>query len=251
MSSPGSAAITVLGPGLWVALVVFVLVAAGVSRWARLGVAGQTSGAAARALVQLAAVSAVIVTAAGSLWRAGLFVAVMFGAASWTSASRIADRRATPQAALSIAAGALPVLTVMLLSGAVPLTGISVIPIAGIVLGGAMSTTSLAGRLALDELVARYDEYEAWLALGMPQRDAALMLCRPAGVKALIPSLDQTRTVGLVTLPGAFVGVLLGSGDPVQAGAAQLLVLVGLLAAQVIAVAVTVELVARSKLRRR
>ena len=30
-----------------------------------------------------------------------------------------------------------------------------------------------------------------------------------AAGQALIPALDQTRTVGLVTLPGAYVGVLL------------------------------------------
>ena len=60
----------------------------------------------------------------------------------------------------------------------------------------------------------------------------------------------QTRTVGLVTLPGAFVGVLIGSGDPVQAGAAQLLVLIGLLAAEALAVVVTGELVARGRIRR-
>jgi hypothetical protein len=48
----------------------------------------------------------------------------------------------------------------------------------------------------------------------------------------------------LVTLPGTFVGVLLGGGSPVQGGATQLLVLVALLAVEAIAVAVTVELVA-------
>ena len=30
--------------------------------------------------------------------------------------------------------------------------------------------------------------------------------------EAIIPALDQTRTVGLVTLPGAYIGVLLGGG---------------------------------------
>ena len=70
----------------------------------------------------------------------------------------------------------------------------------------------------------------------------------PAASTALVPPLDQTRTVGLVTLPGAFVGVLLGGGSPTEAGAAQLLVLVGLLAAQVTAVWTVVELVARGRL---
>jgi putative ABC transport system permease protein len=47
-----------------------------------------------------------------------------------------------------------------------------------------------------------------------------------------------------VTLPGAFVGVLLGGGSPLQAGAVQLLVLVGLLLAEAIAAALTVEVIA-------
>jgi len=66
---------------------------------------------------------------------------------------------------------------------------------------------------------------------------------REAAGIALIPGLDQTRTVGLVTLPGAFVGVLLAGASPLQAAAVQLLVLTGLLLVQVLAVTVTIELV--------
>lgn len=43
-----------------------------------------------------------------------------------------------------------------------------------------------------------------------------------------------------MTLPGAFIGVLLGGGSPAQAAAAQVLVLVGIMAAQSIT-AVTAE----------
>ena len=64
---------------------------------------------------------------------------------------------------------------------------------------------------------------------------------------ALVPALDQTRTVGLVTLPGAFVGMLLGGASPVQAGVVQLVVLVGLLAAEATTILVTVELVVRGR----
>ena len=248
LSETGST--VVLGWGLWIALAVLVLIAVTVSGGTGLGVNGQVLRACARALVQLVAVSAVIVAVASSLWLAWLFVLLMFGAATWTSARRISRERAALRTALPIVVGTLPILAVMLGSGAVPLTGIAVIPVAGIVLGGSMTTTSMAARLAIDELANRYDEYEAWLALGMRPRQAALLFCRPAGRQALVPPLDQTRTVGLVTLPGAFVGVLLGSGNAVQAGAAQLLVLIGLLAAEVLAVTVTVELVARGALRR-
>jgi putative ABC transport system permease protein len=122
--------------------------------------------------------------------------------------------------------------------------------VCGIVIGGAMTATSLAGRRALDELAGRHGEYEAALSLGLLERDAAMELIRPAARHALVPATDQTRTVGLVTLPGAFVGVLIGSGNPVQAGAAQVLVLIGLLAAEAVAAVLTVELVARGRISR-
>ena len=51
-----------------------------------------------------------------------------------------------------------------------------------------------------------------------------------------MPALDQTRTVGLVTLPGAFIGALLGGASAVQAARFQIVVLVGLLCAQTITV---------------
>jgi putative ABC transport system permease protein len=81
-------------------------------------------------------------------------------------------------------------------------------------------------------------------------RDAALEIARPSAGQALVPAIDQTRTVGLVTLPGAFVGMLLGGATPVQAGAVQVLVLVLLLAVETVAVALMLELVCRGLILR-
>jgi putative ABC transport system permease protein len=127
---------------------------------------------------------------------------------------------------------------------------VALVPIGGIVLGGAMTATSLAAKRGLDAVEQRWGEVEAGLSLGLSVRDARMEVVRSASSDALLPGLDQTRTVGLVTLPGAFVGVLLASGSAVQAGAVQILVLVGLLLAQTCAVAVTVELVAREAVHR-
>jgi putative ABC transport system permease protein len=240
----------VLGWGLGLALVLLMLIAAGSALALHSGLSRQVLVAAARAVVQLAAVSSVIVAVARSLWLSALFVLVMFAVAAWTSARRVSRAGGASVVWLPIAAGTVPVLAVVLGCGAVPLTGIAIVPVAGIVIGGTMTATSLSGRRALDELGTRYGEYEAGLSLGLLERDAAMEICRPAATQALVPPLDQTRTVGLVTLPGAFVGVLIGSGDAMQAGAAQLLVLIGLLAAEVIAVLCTVELVARGRIRR-
>jgi putative ABC transport system permease protein len=75
-------------------------------------------------------------------------------------------------------------------------------------------------------------------------------IARPAASGALVPGLDQTRTVGLVTLPGAFVGMLLGGAGVVQAGAVQLFVLIALMAVQAVSVSVVLELVARGRITR-
>ena len=62
--------------------------------------------------------------------------------------------------------------------------------------------------------------------------------------EALVPALDQTRTTGLVTLPGAFVGALFGGASPLTAARFQLVVLVGLLAAESVAAVVLLRLLA-------
>ncbi|WP_246158680.1 ABC transporter permease [Micromonospora palomenae] len=244
-----SSTMLVVGPKLAVTLVVLTAVAAAVATVGRLGHGRQIVVAAVRAAVQLAAVSLLIAAIVASLWATAAFVVVMCAVAAGTSGRRITGGARGWWAAVPIVAGSLSVVLGLLLAGLVPARGIAVIPVAGILIGGAMTATSLAGRRALDELTGRRGEVEAALALGLLPRDAVLLVCRPAAGQALIPALDQTRTVGLVTLPGAFVGMLLGGAGPLAAGITQLVVLVGLLAVEAVAVVLTVELVARGRLR--
>nr|WP_202539669.1 ABC transporter permease [Streptomyces sp. SID8379] len=203
-----------------------------------------------RAALQLGAVSLVIgwVVHHGAALLA--FLLLMFTVAARTAGRRLTRDRSWVWAALPIAAPVAPVVGALVACGLIPLNGIALIPITGILIGGALTATVLAGRRALDELESRKGEVEACLALGLLPRESRLEIARPAASDALLPGLDQTRTVGLVTLPGAFVGMLLGGASPVMAGAVQLFVLVALLAVQAVAVAVTVELVAWGKLRR-
>ncbi|SNS68448.1 putative ABC transport system permease protein [Geodermatophilus pulveris] len=251
----GSSAVD-LGPRLAAALVALTAVAAVAGRLSGLGQDRPVVVAAVRATVQLAAVSAVLLVVVRSLPLSALFVLLMVGVAAVTAAGRAtgpalrsagaAGRVGT--AAVPVLAGAVPVVALVLASGTVPLRGEAVVPVAGILVGGAMTATSLAGRRLREELAARRGEVEAALAVGLLRRDAVREVLGPAAATALVPPLDQTRTVGLVTLPGAFVGVLLGGGTPLEAGATQLLVLVGLLAAQVTTVWTVLELVARGRL---
>ncbi|MFB8033947.1 ABC transporter permease [Streptomyces sp. NPDC056004] len=235
---------------LGVVLALLLAAAAAVAALASLGRSREILLAGLRAAVQLAAVSLLIGWVVRSLPPLLGFVALMYAVAVRTAGRRITRNRTWWWAALPIAAGVVPVVALLLLTGLVPVRGIALIPVTGILIGGALTATVLGGRRALDELTTRRGEVEAGMALGLLDRDARLEIARPAASDALLPGLDQTRTVGLVTLPGAFVGMLLGGASPVQAGAVQLFVLVALMAVQAVAVTTVLELVARGRLHR-
>jgi putative ABC transport system permease protein len=237
---------------LAVVLAVLVLLAVTASYVGRLDVERTHLTASVRAVVQLAVVSLVITAALGSIWWSLAFAVLMFTVATWTSAGRIDVPPAQiGWVGLAIAAGAVPVLALILGSGVVPFNGAGLVPTAGIVIGGAMTAATLSGRRAYDEITGSFGSYEAALALGLPSPDAAFEVIQPTAKEALTPGLDQTRTVGLVTLPGAFVGVLLGGGTPLEAGAAQIMVLIGLMAAQALTAAVLLRLVAAARVVRK
>lgn len=250
-----TSAATALAPAPdWrLALVLVTLVAIGVaaSYFGSLDVERETVTASVRGAVQLAIVALVITAALRSLWWSLLFVLLMLAVASRTSAQRI-DARGVQAVWVGSAmvAGVLPVLVLVLGSGVIPFNGAGLVPTAGIIIGNTMKAATLTGRRAYDELGSQFGSYEAGLALGFESKAASLLVIQPSAKEALMPNLDATRTVGLVTLPGAFVGVLLGGGTPLEAGAAQILVLVGIVAAQAVTSAVLLRLVAEARVVR-
>jgi putative ABC transport system permease protein len=245
-----SSAETVLTPALIVVCVVMALAAAAINRLALSGSALAAPVAGLRAAAQLAAVATVLAAALQRLWSSILVLVVMFAVASITAARRSQARRGRRWMAAALAAGMASVIPILLLSGVVPTTGVALVPVFGIVLGGTMTASAVAARRALDALSDRSGEVEAALSLGLSERFSRRMVIERQLADALLPNLDQARTAGLVTLPGAFVGVLLATGSAAQAGAVQVLVLISLLLAQVCGVAVTGELVARGRITR-
>ena len=234
-----------VGWGLAVGLVLLVALGVAASLVGRLGLARQQVVAAVRAVLQLAVVSLVLAAAVQSWLGAAAFWALMFGVALWTTTGRVGVRPCWVWSGLALLAGIVPVLLIVFATGASPFNPITLVALGGIVTGNMMTAHTLAGRRIFAALAETRGEYEAALALGLQRRDAIGLVIDRVLPEALIPNLDQTRTVGLVTLPGAFIGVLLGGGSPVQAGAAQVLVLIAIMAGQACTVTVLAELVRR------
>jgi putative ABC transport system permease protein len=227
--------------------VVMVVAAGAVYRLARLGSVWSVPTAAIRAAAQLAAISAVLAASMAHLWSSALVVLAMFAVASVTAARRSQASGGSVWLVLALATGMVAVLPLLLATGVVPISGVALVPVFGIVLGGTMTAVGVAARRALDTLQLRSGEVEAALSLGMSEWDSRMEVMQRALSDALIPNIDQARTAGLVVLPGAFIGVLLSTGSAAQACVVQVLVLVSLMLSQCCAVAVTGGLIAYGK----
>lgn len=249
MSKVVDSTLLILGPNAWILLAIMLTLAAALWRIALGRSPWDMLFAGLRALVQLAAVVLVIAWLSGRGPWAFAFVTVMFVVAAWTSGRRVAPDGRWWLAAIPIAAGVIPVAAMMFALGVVPFNALAIIAILGQQIGGAMSAVTLSGRRIRDELSLRHNEVEAAVALGFQWPAARLMVARPVAGEAIIPTLDQTRTAGLVTLPGAFVGMILGGAAPIDAGLIQLLVLISLLLVNALAAAVSLWLGSRDAWR--
>jgi putative ABC transport system permease protein len=182
-----------------------------------------------RAAVQLSAVAALLRGALTAPWLVVAFVVLMLSTATWTAGRRLRGLwRRWAGAVAGVLSGAGIALALVFLLHLVAFDARHVIATAGIVIGNAMSAATLAGRRFLIGARERRDEVEGWLALGAPPRAAHADIARSAVQEAVLPNLDQTKSTGLVTLPGAFVGALFGGASPADAARFQLVVLAAL-----------------------
>ncbi len=194
-----------------------------------------------RGAAQLAVISVILAGVITNPWWVALALLVMFGVAASTATSRVgwSVEHATMMT-VAMAAGILVTLAIVFTTGAIEFSARYALAIGGIIIGNSMSSATLAGRRFTEAVRDHWDEVEGWLALGGTPRRSTLELARGAVYSALIPSVDQTKTTGLVTLPGAFVGAIFGGVSPLEAGRFQVVVLAAIMAAgSVTAVIVT------------
>jgi len=181
-----------------------------------------------RATIQLSVVAVLLKGILSVPETVVAFVVLMLTTASWTSARRTATLWHGRRIAVAgVLAGALSALVVIFALRLVDLDVRNLVAVAGIVIGNAMSAATLAGRNFRRAARARRDEIEAWLSLGATPSQAHEEIGHESVRESLLPTLDQTKSTGLVTLPGAFVGALFGGASPVVAAQFQLVVLAG------------------------
>jgi putative ABC transport system permease protein len=226
---------------------VLVAVALVVSRWRRVGLESDMTVATVRSFVQLVAVGyALDFVFRGHGGFTLVVLAVMIATATLTSGGRAAGvpgARPIAAAAISVAAGG--TLGVLLALRIVGLSPRVVIPLGSMIISSAMNTTSLVMSRLHRDLAVNRREVEARLALAQSSRQAALPWQREALRTGMLPTIDQTKVVGLVSLPGAMTGMILAGASPLAAIRLQLLVMYMLLGGNAFAALVSGELTLR------
>jgi putative ABC transport system permease protein len=198
-----------------------------------------------RGTLQLAAISLVLSGIITNPFWVGVGLVVMFTAAVLTVTRRVGrSRQHLFWVATAMGAGVTATLVIVFTTGAIEFSPRYVLAIGGIIIGNAMSIATLSGRRFREGVSEHWDEVEGWLAIGARPRQATRELARRAVYFAMIPSTDQTKTTGLVTLPGAFVGAIFGGASPLEAGRFQIVVLAGILCAGSIAAVTLLHLLA-------
>lgn len=238
---------TVAAVAVLVAIVVLVLVALGVpERFA-------PAVAVLRAALQLAVLGLVLQGIIRDLRWIVVALVVMNAVAVWTAGRRVgvAGAREWGAAACAVPAGAVTAAGVVFATGALPPTPEYLLAFVGIMTGNSMTIASLAGRGFLDRVAAGWGEIEEWYALGARPPQAARRFVHLAAHRALMPSIDQARTAGLVTLPGAFVGAVFGGASPLEAARFQLIVSSGVMAAGAVSSFVLLGIMSRVAVRSR
>ncbi|HVF20739.1 MAG TPA: iron export ABC transporter permease subunit FetB [Mycobacteriales bacterium] len=238
-------------PPIWGVALTLLLVAvtAYVALRQRLGLAQDLGVAVVRAAGQLIAVGYVLrflfehTGLPGSLG----WVAAMVLLAGRTAGSRAAALPGATRAA-TIAIGVAAAATVGLLVGArvIEATPRIVVPIGGMVVSAAMTGATLTLSRVRDEVTTARATVEARLALGLPSGEAFAPHLRLALRAAIAPTIDQTKVVGLITLPGAMTGLIIAGVSPVIAIRYQIIVMYMFLGAATIASLVAGRLAGRA-----
>jgi putative ABC transport system permease protein len=103
-----------------------------------------------------------------------------------------------------------------------------IIPLAGMLLGNALSSNIIAIQHLFAGFSQRRSEYEGAIALGATPFQAAKPFSLEALKKSQAPMLATMTTMGLVTLPGMMTGQILGGVNPMIAIKYQFVIIIAI-----------------------
>ncbi|KAA8518833.1 hypothetical protein F0562_016393 [Nyssa sinensis] len=205
-----------------------VLMAVVLSYLQKLGLEGEMVYSILRAFLQLSVIGFVlqfIFTQANIGWIVLAYL-FMVSVAGYTAGQRAKHvPRGKYVAGASILAGTAVTMLLLVVLKVFPFTPRYIIPVAGMMVGNAMTVTGVTMKRLRDDIRMQMNLVETALALGATPRQATVQQVKRALVIALSPVLDNAKTVGLISLPGAMTGLIMGGASPLEAIQLQIVVM--------------------------
>ncbi|GBG59617.1 hypothetical protein CBR_g49882 [Chara braunii] len=232
-TSPVSA--SYLGPaiefleGLWQPVTALVLVGVAIllSSAQDLGREREITYSVLRAFLQLLAIGYILeaIFFLNSVVWIFLDICFMIAVAAYTAAQRA---KRVPHSFLialtAISTGTVTTISMLVLLRVFPFKAQYLIPTAGMMVGSSMSVTGMTLNQIREQIKQNYAQVEVALALGATPRQAVRNQVKRAFTVGLGPLLDSAKTMGIVTLPGAMTGLILGGTSPLEAVKLQIVV---------------------------
>ncbi len=117
------------------------------------------------------------------------------------------------------------------------------IPLGGMAIGNSMIATSLTLNRIIGEFKNNRNKIETALALGANSEQAAEPYFKTSIRAALIPTIDNLKTLGIIFIPGAMTGMLIAGAAPVWAAEYQIAVFLMIISANIITIIILTILV--------
>ena len=111
-----------------------------------------------------------------------------------------------------------------------------ILPIAGMVIGNAMSSIAVAIDRLFADMDAREDEIFSLIALGATPREAAFPSIKASIAAGMTPTLATMSAAGIVSIPGMMTGQILAGADPLSAAKYQIVILMVITAANTVSI---------------
>lgn len=125
---------------------------------------------------------------------------------------------------VSIAAGTLVTLAILVFSGAIKYEPYQIIPVSGMIISNAMIALGLCYKQLIWNFKNKREEIETKLSLGADILPSSIEFIRDSIKTGMLPTIDSAKTLGIVSLPGMMTGLILAGTSPIEAVKYQIMV---------------------------
>lgn len=197
------------------------------SYWQKLKLEREIVVGALRAVIQLIIVGYILNYIFGlksPLFTTLLLVFMTFNA-SYNCAKRGKEiKNALAISFIGITLGTSITLFILIFSRAIKYEPYQIIPVGGMIISNSMVALGLCFKQMSTDFKNKREEVQTKLALGADIYTSSIEIIRDSIRTGMLPTIDSTKTLGIVSLPGMMTGLILAGTSPINAIKYQIMV---------------------------